>query len=406
MLVIQFPASLTQVGLHMAASDSPSARSRGIQWLRSFGNEQTLQRACYGRARWAENADLITWLFAGSRSVPATDARNIYYRVTGRAFNSVPPPNIFTARGRWNALEEEFTWDDDQGGEAVAGRVKGLSLVSSREDALIEADAALAYVEWTLEFKNISTLQREARAQILLPPGGVVSRLTLWFNGEEREAAFGGRSQVREAYQKVVTQRRDPVLVTTCGPDRVLVQCFPVPPNGGAMRLRVGVTAPLILTTANEAAFRWPCFLERNFTIPEGFKHVVWAESKQKLEARGAGLRAENTQAGLAAVRGEVAESDVSLPHNVVRVHRDNAARQAWTTDTRGDAGGTIRQVIVESPSAPPQRPTEVRARDHRQSTLHMRSLIFQTCLPGQPFPERPLPAATSPSPLPTASGP
>jgi hypothetical protein len=64
---------------------------------------------------------------------------------------------------------------------------------------------------------------------VQLPPGGVVSRLTLWVNGEEREAAFAGRSQTRQAYQQVVSRRRDPVLVTTAGRDRVLVQCFPVP---------------------------------------------------------------------------------------------------------------------------------------------------------------------------------
>jgi hypothetical protein len=281
---VQLPASLTQIGLQMATSDSQGERARGLRWLRKFGDEETLLRACYGRTRWAENLDLITWLFSHGRAVSDTDARDIYYRVTGNAFNTRPPPQIYTARGRWNVLEEEFTWDGDQGGDAVAGRVKGVSLVNSREDGLIDADAALAYVEWTLEFKNVSTLQREARAQILLPPGGVVSRLTLWINGEEREAAFGGRSQVREAYQSVVTQRRDPVLVTTCGPDRVMLQCFPVPPDGGLMKARIGITAPLILTKPGEAVFRWPSFLERNFTIPEGFKHSLWAESERPFE--------------------------------------------------------------------------------------------------------------------------
>ena len=37
-----------------------------------------------------------------------------------------------------------------------------------------------------------------------------MSRLTLWVNGEEREAAFAGRTQAREAYQQVVARRRDP----------------------------------------------------------------------------------------------------------------------------------------------------------------------------------------------------
>ena len=234
--------------------------------------------------------------------------------------------------------------------------MKGLSLANSRQDGFIDADAALAYVEWTLEFKNVSTLQREARAQILLPPGGVVSRLTLWINGEEREAAFGGRSQVREAYRNVVAQRRDPVLVTTCGPDRALVQWFPVQPNGGLMKARIGITAPLILTQAGEAALPWPCFLERNFTIPEGFKHTLWVESKQPLESSGGRLKADRAQSGLAAVRGDVTEAELSHPQNVVRIRRDSAMREAWTMDTRDESNRMIRQIITESEAATPER--------------------------------------------------
>jgi hypothetical protein len=354
--LIQLPTSLTQIGLRMATSDSPGEQARGLRWLRSIGDEETLLRACYGRSRWAQKLDLIAWLFTDGQPVSDTDARNAYYRVTGRAFNTVAPPQIYTARGRWNVLEEEFTWDNDQGGDSVAGRVRGLSLASSRQDGLIDADAALGYVEWILEFKNVSKLQREARAQILLPPGGVVSRLTLWINGEEREAAFGGRSQVREAYQNVVTQRRDPVLVTTCGPDRVLVQCFPVPADGGLMKVRIGVTAPLVLTKAGEAAFRWPCFLERNFTIPEEFKHTVWVESKQPLESVGGRLKVDRAQSGLAAVRGDLTESELSHPQNLVRIHRDSAMRQAWTVDIRDDGNRIIRQSITESEATPPQR--------------------------------------------------
>ena len=88
----------------------------------------------------------------------------------------------------------------------------------------------------------------------------MVSRLTLWIDGEEREAAFGGRSQVKTAYKETVQQRRDPVLVTTCGPDRVLVQCFPVPPGGGRMKLRLGITAPLVLTAADTGCLRFALF--------------------------------------------------------------------------------------------------------------------------------------------------
>src|SRR4030095_4408520 len=110
---------------------------------------------------------------------------------TGKTFSSVPPPQRHFTRGGWQGLDE-FTWDNEHGGEAVGGRVSGLSVAQSRMDGLVDADAGWAYTEWILEFKNVATVDREARAQIKLPQGGVVSRLTLWVNGEEREAAFAG----------------------------------------------------------------------------------------------------------------------------------------------------------------------------------------------------------------------
>jgi hypothetical protein len=354
-LLFQLPASFTQMGLQMASSPSSKTRAQGVRLIRSFGDREVLLQACYGRTRRASNMDLFALLFSDGSAVSATDARNTFYRVTGRAFNSVPAPRIFTGRGRWNVLEEEFTWDTDQGGDAVAGRVKGLSLVSSRQDGFVEADSALGYVEWTLEFKNQSTLQREARGQILLPPGGVVSRLTLWINGEEREAAFGGRSQVREAYQQVVTQRRDPVLVTTCGPDRVLVQCFPVPPSGGLMKVRIGITVPLTLTK-DEAEFRWPCFLERNFTLDEEFRHHLWLDSKASKATVSANINVEQSSSGKHTVRGALTDNELGNPENTVVVRRTTEAGPAWAIDARDDTQRISRQTIQGSSQTPPAR--------------------------------------------------
>ena len=96
--------------------------------------------------------------------------------------DAVPPP------GR---LGYDFpAFDQGLGGDSVAGRVDNLLLTASRIDGSIDAQAALGYLEWTMVFENQSPVAREARTQILLPPGGVVSRLTLWVHGEEREAAF------------------------------------------------------------------------------------------------------------------------------------------------------------------------------------------------------------------------
>src|SRR6185312_14831793 len=104
--------------------------------------------------------------------------RDLYYRTTGRAFNSVPPPVDMHQHRR-----QSFRWwqfDSDQGTGNVGERIEDLWLASSRLDGSVAADAAVGYLEWTMVFTNASFLQREARAQIALPPGAVVSRVMLW----------------------------------------------------------------------------------------------------------------------------------------------------------------------------------------------------------------------------------
>ncbi|HEY5913884.1 MAG TPA: VIT domain-containing protein [Verrucomicrobiae bacterium] len=344
------PLVLTNIGLQMAVSDSFAESTRGVKLLRAWGEDKELLRACYGRSGRA--GEIYSW----GRPINPETARAVYYRVHGRAFNSVPPPKLYAGRARWSMLEQEFTWDNDQGGDAVAGRVRGLSLVSSRQDGFVDADAALAYLEWTLEFKNDSPLRREARAQIALPPGGVVSRLTLWINGEECEAAFGGRSQVKTAYKEVVHARRDPVLVTTCGPDLVLVQCFPVPAAGGKMKVRLGITTPLTLTSLETGRLRWPCFVERNFSVPQEFRHSVWVETRQSLEAAAKGMIATQTKPGNYQVRGEITDTDLCDARTSLSVGRDPRIRQCWTRDTRADAEPIVRQIMEEKPVATPKR--------------------------------------------------
>ena len=175
-------------------------------------------------------------------------------------------------------------------------------------------------------------------AQILLPSGGVVSRLTLWIDGEPHEAAFAARKKVRQAYNNVVSQRRDPVLVTTCGPDRVLVQCFPVP-IGGEMKIRLGITAPLILETRDEGVLLPPRFLEHNFSIPEHVKHSIWIESSGMLNSTSPNLSLEHPENGIYAIRGQISNSDLSEMGIAIRAHRDREVVNAWTPDPLSKKG-------------------------------------------------------------------
>jgi len=321
----ELPGTLTRVGLQKAASNSPEERAKGIRFLREFGNKDALLRSCFNRTGWA--TDLLGYTFSVRDPVSTTEARKIYYRVTGETFDASAPPERIGGR---MLPQEEFDFDPDQGGVTVGRTLKGLSLINSKLDGSVDADGAVGYMEWTLVFQNESTVSREARAEVQLPPGGVVSRLTLWVNGEAREAAFGGRSQVRTAYQQVaIRQRRDPVLVTTAGRDRILIQCFPVLPDR-QMMVRVGITVPLMLENLDEARLLLPHFTNRNFRIPDNLKHSVWIESKQRME--GWTRESIRSASGAFVFRDMVLDADLSSPLTSIRFQRATAG-YIWSKD-------------------------------------------------------------------------
>lgn len=341
LIAADLPHTLTTYGMSMATSSSTTERARGLRLLRSVGDEDSMLRFCYVRSGRA--TDMLSFLM-GRRDVSPMQARDVYYRVTGEVFNAKPEPKNLHRR-RW------MDWDTDQGTENVGARQEGLSLASSRFDGSIDAQAALAYLEWTLVMKNDASILQEARAQVALPPGTVVSRLTLWVNGEEREAAFAGRGQVTEAYRSVVARRRDPVLVTSAGANRIAVQMFPVPPNG-EMKVRIGMTMPLQLDHLRQGTVQLPYFHERNFELAERLEHSVWIEAKAPLTAgrREASVAPE----GAYSLQFQLADSELTEASSVVTVSRDPSTH-SWSHDQRG-SGNVIKQVLQVVPTSPPSR--------------------------------------------------
>jgi hypothetical protein len=354
LILIPLPLVLTRLWSQDYAAGSPQEQLSAIRKLRIFGRERVLLQDCY--ASEGRGGGGAFGLYLQGKPVSAEDARSIYYRVTGDAFNSKAPPQRGFSAARWNFLDE-LSWDDEAGGAAVGGRLKGLSLAQSRMDGLLNADAATSYTEWILEFKNVAQVEREARAQIQLPPGGVVSRLTLWVNGEEREAAFAGASQVREAYQQVVrVQRRDPVLVTSSGPDRVLMQCFPVPRDGGTIKVRLGISAPLHLETPATGVLVWPRMIERNFVITEHFEHSLWVEAKQPLQAANRAFKGDRSKPGTFGLRAQLSDATIAEPDCAVRLTRDPQVVATWVLDPHGASGEFIQQRIETRAGTAPSR--------------------------------------------------
>lgn len=338
------PMILTQIGLQMVSSEEPEARTEGLAFLRRFGSEDEVLRLAYGDRRRA----VIHVSSIVADPIAPEVARATYYRLTGQPYNAVPPP-ARTQQGNTFLEFDDREFDVDLGGEAVASRLRGLRMISSRFDGEISPGELWAYVEWTFEFHNQSSQSQEARGQILLPPGGVVSRLTLWVNGEPREAAFAATSQVREAYRQVaVVRRQDPVLVTWAANDRVMMQCFPVPPNGGRMKVRIGFTIPAVAD--HFAKLRLPCFAERNFSIPMDLSHAVWLEASEKVEVQASSLNVSKDGSKGYALRGTLSEQDLlAFDSAIYWPLTDPISMRHWTRDPVL-AGKMILQELVPTP--------------------------------------------------------
>ena len=345
-------AVFTLRGVHQIAhAGSPAAEAAAVQRLRLFGSEEHLLRGSYEACidtprRWL--LDLV------AESATPAACQLAYYRVTGRPYNSVPAPrssHYFRERGE----TDEWVWDASLGDQQVGQRVRALHLTESRLDARLEGDPALGYLEWTLVFRNDHRFQqREARALVQLPPGAVVSRLTLWIHGEEREAAFAGRAQVIQAYKSVVSQRRDPVLVIAQGPDRVLVQCFPVEPNGGLMKIRLGITTPLPLANLDEAHLLLPRLIEQNFSVPSTFRHHLWVDADAPLATSLPGLSGASAAPDRFTLRGVLSPAELAAPRAVLTVARGPGSEAAWA-HAAGEPGWVVTQVLGrQAPAAGP----------------------------------------------------
>jgi hypothetical protein len=351
MVALDVPSAATRLGVQMAASSVPAERERGLTLLRTVGDDDLLLRLCYGSAGQPTGllsgfAMLMSNDWIGTRSPSAAspaEAREIYYRLHGVPFNTRPAP--FNHASRF----ADTPFDDDHGGTRVGGRMQGLTLASSRIDGSISGDDLVAYLEWTIEFRNAAAIDREARLQLALPPGGVVSRATLWVNGEEREAAYGGRGEVRAAYQQVaVVQRRDPLLVTTKGADRVLAQAFPVPRNGGTIRFKIGISAPLDLTTPGKTRLTLPAIVDRNFSIGADAGHSVWIESRQALNAP-AGLDMSRVDGKLYRISGMLDDRTLSGARPAIMV--DHSSDATSRLSRLGDGEPIVQQITQGEPA-------------------------------------------------------
>lgn len=342
--VAETPVLLTRHGLDLASSFSPQIRNEGIRFLRQYGSQDYLLRRCYDY-RGHSLFVLDEWLSPDS-PVKAEEARDIYYRVTGERFDASPPPRRVNAR---LIRQDDFDFEESADGTKTGGILQGLSLSSSRIEGTVDADGGVGHLDWTVSFENNSDSDKEARAEIQLPPGAVVSSVTHWMAGVDEDAQFTGRSSFVPAGGSPYL-RRPRVVVTTAGRDRVMVQTYPVPVSGKEIKIRIGITVPLVLQTKDQARLILPYFNSRNFRIPTNLKHWVLVDSNHSLSSDYAlsvrsGVRPNNLGFQL---YGLFSDAELMRPETAFRLARTDSDHGIWSPNPFEVSGTIVKQSLEE----------------------------------------------------------
>ena len=355
LLLIELPSAVTHVGLQLAMSNNKAVSGQGISLLRQAATPSIIYEFASGHLAPHVNLPGLAVAFVG-RHIRRHKASKIYYRVYGHHWLQAPKSHrqrpwswrrVKHMRSR-RQLHTTANWDAHLGSSVVGRRVNGLSMSSSKMEGSVDANGAVGYIEWTMIFKNTYHRQREARALIGLPERGVVSRVTLWVNGQECEAAFASSKKVKAAYQKVVRRRRDPLLVTQQGKDRILAQCFPVPPKG-QMKIKIGITIPLRLPNRSTATFNLPQILQHNFEIPKSTTHLLWLQSKSPMDGNSSLLRPEEKSDGRFSLLGNLPNDIFAKKTVTITAIREPDVKMVWCKDNRDSKGRIVLQYFKDS---------------------------------------------------------
>ncbi len=345
LLLIEGPSWVTYSQIKRIAEDDSPTTIESAAWICDhFGSEKSAHIHSSTDGFSAAEPVAYLWNQTGfqrrNNSNISKEASLLYYYMTGKSVSQI---KLGRRMGIRNSI---WRTDVNLGGDNVGARLQDLKLDHSMISAKIETASRLIYQEWTVELKNGAAIPQEGRALVKLPKGSVVSRLTLWVNGEPQEAAFARKEKVTAAYKKVaVVQRKDPVLVRWAGPDRIYVQCFPVPANGGSLKYRIGFISPL----DKGQKIVPPQILEHNFNISESFDHTVRYQSSGPLTSDSKDLDVVSHPVEGTVLMGQLQHVQFQGGRGIGTVQVDPTTIRVWTRD---DLDSGKRVLVRESKSA------------------------------------------------------
>jgi Ca-activated chloride channel family protein len=96
----------------------------------------------------------------------------------------------------------------------------------------VRVDGQKARIRVDQEFENLSSTNLEAEYVFPVPPGAMVSAVTLMVDGRGMEGRLLRAEEARRIYDDIVRRQKDPALVEYVGRDVFRASIFPIPPRG------------------------------------------------------------------------------------------------------------------------------------------------------------------------------
>jgi hypothetical protein len=292
-----------------AVSTEASERNAGLRELRALDPERELRMECSD-----SRAAGLSGLFI---PLKPTSQHELYFAVTGKPYSL----------REFNNKDISFMADDDLKRRIVGEKVPGLSLIRSSMDGSVHPDTLSSTLNWTFVFKNGSQAPQEARSELGLPPGAVITRLTLWSHGEPQDAtvaAAGKAEGFTDSNWKQVSLN-SPAIVSDLGHGRMLLHCYPVAQEE-ELKVSVTMVIPLKPDGSKAASLILPTFIASNFDLA-GNNHLLKLRSSGALSSSAKNLACGAIAGGEKTIAGTLTDKQLEISNLSITAARNELTR-------------------------------------------------------------------------------
>ena len=284
-------------------SGNPAERDEGWKILRAMNPEKEILMECSD-----SRAVGLCGMFLPIKS---STQHQLYFALTGKPYSFKDITN-----------DDLSSMPDDYLSRHVVGeKIPGLSITRSSITGNLHPDTLSSTLDWTFVFKNEGQAPQEARAEIGLPPGAVITGMTLWNKGEPEDAAFtaAGKAQ-KYVTSTTATSSNIPASITDLGHGRMLIHCYPVR-DAEELKVKVDMVVPLKPEGDTSSSLEMPRLIAENFKLEN--EHQIRLKSIHSLSSTSKELHKATNTDGTQALYGILSKDQIENANLLVSAQRD-----------------------------------------------------------------------------------